>query len=36
MEFDYLKQFEDRMKHMGMYTMLIKNIKNKKTLAGYG
>lgn len=36
MEFDYLKQFEDRMKHMGMYTMLIKNIINKKTLAGYG
>lgn len=36
METDFLKQFQIRMKHVGMYAVLIKNIVNKKTLSNYG
>lgn len=36
MEFDFLKQFSRRMKNVGMYAVLLKNVMYKSTLKQYG
>ncbi len=36
MEYDFLKQFSRRMKNVGMYAVLLKNVMYKSTLKQYG
>lgn len=36
MEYDFLKQFSRRMKNIGMYAVLLKNVMYKSTLKQYG
>lgn len=36
MQYDFLKQFSDRMKHVGMYTLILKNSMQKQVWKQYG